>query len=118
MAAEVEALVATRGDALRDRMVRVEVRLSEIAAAASAPVDALAGETIAAGGKRLRPLLVLLAGGDPAGDDTGLIRAAVAVELIALGHAGARRRARRRPAAPRPAHRVGHGGPRRRDRHR
>lgn len=82
MAAEVEALVATRGDALRDRLARVEVRLREIAAEASAPLDGLAGETIAAGGKRLRPLLVLLAAGEPAGDDTGLIRAAAAVELV------------------------------------
>jgi geranylgeranyl pyrophosphate synthase len=82
VAAEVEALVATRGDALRDRLARVEVRLREIAAAASAPLDALAGETIAAGGKRLRPLLVLLAAGEPPADDAGLIRAAVAVELV------------------------------------
>jgi geranylgeranyl pyrophosphate synthase len=82
MAAEVEALVATRGDGLRDRLARVEVRLREIAAEASAPLDALAGETIAAGGKRLRPLLVLLAAGEPTGDDAGLIRAGVAVELV------------------------------------
>jgi geranylgeranyl pyrophosphate synthase len=82
MATEVEALVATRGDGLRDRLTRVEARLARIAAEADAPLDALAGETISAGGKRLRPLLVLLAAGEPDGDDTGLIRAAAAVELV------------------------------------
>lgn len=82
MATDVDALVATRGDGLRERLVRVEERLRAIADEAAAPLDALAGETIAAGGKRLRPLLVLLAAGDPAGDDAGLIRAAAAVELV------------------------------------
>jgi geranylgeranyl pyrophosphate synthase len=79
---EVEALVAARGLELRDRLERVEQRLLAIAAEAGPPLDRLAGETIAAGGKRLRPLLVLLAAGEPEGDDTGLIRAAAAVELV------------------------------------
>ena len=38
--------------------------------------------TIAAGGKRLRPLLVLLAAGPPPVDPAPLVRAAVAVELV------------------------------------
>ena len=38
--------------------------------------------TIAAGGKRLRPLLVFVAGLDGAGRDAPLVRAAVAVELV------------------------------------
>ncbi len=80
--AEVEALVATRGDGLRRRLERVEERLREIAAEAQPPLDRLAGETIAAGGKRLRPLLVLLAAREPLPDGPGVIRAAVAVELI------------------------------------
>jgi geranylgeranyl pyrophosphate synthase len=41
-----------------------------------------AGDTIAAGGKRLRPLLVCLAAGVPPPDSDGLLRAAVAVELV------------------------------------
>lgn len=82
MATDVDAVVAARGDALRERLERVEARLREIAAEASPPLDRTAGETIAAGGKRLRPLLVLLAASDPPGGDDGLIRAAVAVELI------------------------------------
>ncbi len=41
-----------------------------------------AGETIAAGGKRLRPLLVCLSAGTPPPETEGLVRAAVAVELV------------------------------------
>ncbi len=41
-----------------------------------------AGATIAAGGKRLRPLLVLVAAGHEPQDGDGLVRAAVAVELV------------------------------------
>ncbi len=82
MSADVDAVVAARGDGLRDRLERVEQRLRAISAEAAAPLDRLAGDTIAAGGKRLRPLLVLLAAGDGPDDDSGLVRAAVAVELV------------------------------------
>ncbi|HWI22745.1 MAG TPA: polyprenyl synthetase family protein [Baekduia sp.] len=59
---------------------RVEALLVEVAAEHRGQLAQLAGETIAAGGKRLRPLLVILA----AGGDTSesLVRAAAAVELI------------------------------------
>jgi geranylgeranyl pyrophosphate synthase len=40
------------------------------------------GDTIAAGGKRLRPLLVFLAAGVPPPETDGLLAAAVAVELV------------------------------------
>ena len=40
------------------------------------------GETIAAGGKRLRPLLVCIAAGVPVIENEELVRAAVAVELV------------------------------------
>lgn len=60
-------------------LARVEERLREIAAAAGGPVGGWADATVAAGGKRLRPALVLLAGG---ADDDHLLRAAVAVELV------------------------------------
>jgi geranylgeranyl pyrophosphate synthase len=80
---EVADVLATRGPEVGDRLERIEARLRAIAAEAAPPLDRLAGETIAAGGKRLRPLLVLLAAGPgPVADDAGLIRAAVAVELI------------------------------------
>jgi geranylgeranyl pyrophosphate synthase len=61
-------------------MGEVEARL---AAAVSAHGEALAGdaqETLEAGGKRLRPMLVLLCGGREAGAEA--IRAATAVELV------------------------------------
>jgi geranylgeranyl pyrophosphate synthase len=41
-----------------------------------------AGDTIAAGGKRLRPLLLCLAAGAPPPETERLVRAAVAVELV------------------------------------
>jgi octaprenyl-diphosphate synthase len=82
VSADVDAVVATRGPELGERLDRVETRLREVAAAAAPPVDGWAGETIAAGGKRLRPLLVLLCAGDALADDAGVIRAAVAVELV------------------------------------
>jgi geranylgeranyl pyrophosphate synthase len=61
---------------------RVETRLGELVGGHGDVLAAHAGETIAAGGKRLRPLLVFLAAGDPGGDGAGLVRAATAVELV------------------------------------
>jgi geranylgeranyl pyrophosphate synthase len=79
-----ELILARAGGPVRARMERVERRLVELAAAAGEPVAVHAEATIAAGGKRLRPLLVLVAGGDLAGerDDAPLVRAAVSVELV------------------------------------
>jgi octaprenyl-diphosphate synthase len=82
VSADVDAVLATRGSGLRERLERVESRLRAIAAEAAAPLDGWAGATIAAGGKRLRPLLVLLAAGEDPPADAGLVRAAVAVELV------------------------------------
>ena len=65
--------------------------------AATARSWAHASGTLAAGGKRLRPVLVFLCGGE--GD--ALTSAAVGRRAAAHGHAGARRRARRRRPAPR-----------------
>jgi geranylgeranyl pyrophosphate synthase len=75
------AVMAAGGPGLPVLMARVETRLAELAVAHGAPLDGPAGDTIAAGGKRLRPLLVLLAGG-PDADDERLLRGAVAVELL------------------------------------
>jgi geranylgeranyl pyrophosphate synthase len=61
---------------------RVEDRLAEVAAGAGAELAPHTTATIAAGGKRLRPLLVLLAAGSEPADPAPLVRAAVAVELI------------------------------------
>lgn len=61
---------------------RVEELLRDVAAAHGPVLAEHAGATIAAGGKRLRPLLVILAAGGPVEPGDGLVRAAAAVELV------------------------------------
>jgi len=78
----VAALVEAGGAHVPRLMARVEGRLAELAASHGAVLAEHAGATIAAGGKRLRPLLVLLAAGPEPSDEAGVVRAAVAVELI------------------------------------
>ena len=60
-------------------LAAVEARLREVAGAAGGRVAEWGGATMAAGGKRLRPLLVLLAAGD---ESDRTLRGAVAVELV------------------------------------
>jgi geranylgeranyl pyrophosphate synthase len=62
------------------RLAEVEERLREQSQGHGELLDADAGATLAAGGKRLRPLLVLLCAGSDGGEAT--VRAAAAVELI------------------------------------
>ncbi len=84
---EAVAEIMRRGGAvLRERMVRTEEHLERVAAEAGAPLATHATATVLAGGKRLRPLLVVLAA-TAAGESRGsenqqLVRAAVAVELV------------------------------------
>jgi geranylgeranyl pyrophosphate synthase len=84
----VEAIMLRGGEALRERMVRAELHLERVTAQACAPLASHANATIMAGGKRLRPLLVVLAaesaGGPPdtVEGEERLVRAAVAVELV------------------------------------
>jgi geranylgeranyl pyrophosphate synthase len=78
----VLALVEAGGAHVPGLMERLEARLAEVASGYGDVLAEHAGSTIAAGGKRLRPLLVFLAAGVPEGDATGLLRAAAAVELI------------------------------------
>ena len=84
----VEAIMRQGGPRLRERMARTELHLERVTACAGEPLARHASATITAGGKRLRPLLVLLAaesaGGPPRtirGEEC-LVRAAVAVELV------------------------------------
>ena len=56
--------------------------MAELATGHGPVLARYAGETIAAGGKRLRPLLVCIAAGAPPPETDGLVRAAVAVELV------------------------------------
>jgi geranylgeranyl pyrophosphate synthase len=62
------------------RMAQVEDRLAEAAEGYGPKLGAEAEATLKAGGKRLRPILVLMAAGDGAGERA--IRAATAVELL------------------------------------
>jgi geranylgeranyl pyrophosphate synthase len=102
----VAEIMRRGGPGLRERMVRVEEHLELVAAEAGAPLAVHATSTVLAGGKRLRPLLVVLAataascsgpdetrgpGKERSGKDgpmdtekpeLSLVRAAVAVELV------------------------------------
>jgi len=81
--ARVGAIVEVAGPEIPALLARVEQRLAQLAAGHGPVLAQHAGATIAAGGKRLRPLLVLLAAG-PAqeADEDGLLAAAAAVELV------------------------------------
>lgn len=61
-------------------MAAVERRLGELALGHGEPLGAEARATLGAGGKRLRPMLVLLCAGPEGGE--GALRAATAVELV------------------------------------
>jgi geranylgeranyl pyrophosphate synthase len=78
----VQAVVEAGGAEIPRLMERVERRMGELARGHGPLLGQYAGETIAAGGKRLRPLLVCLAAGVPAPESEALVRAAVAVELV------------------------------------
>jgi geranylgeranyl pyrophosphate synthase len=78
----VEAVVVAGGEATTRLMDRLEGRMAELLADHGPRLGSLAGDTLAAGGKRLRPLLVFLAAGAPPPETDGLLRAAVAVELV------------------------------------
>ena len=62
------------------RMAEVEERLSEVAGGHGPTLGKEAEATLTAGGKRLRPILVLMAAGDGASERA--VRAATAVELV------------------------------------
>jgi geranylgeranyl pyrophosphate synthase len=78
----VQAVVQAGGEPATRLMVRLERRLGELATGHGALLAGHAGDTIAAGGKRLRPLLLFLAAGAPPPESDALLRAAVAVELV------------------------------------
>jgi geranylgeranyl pyrophosphate synthase len=82
-AATLDAVVRAAGPQLGTLMERVEARLADLTTGYGPVLARHGGATIAAGGKRLRPLLVFLAAGEVAEEATDrLVRAAAAVELI------------------------------------
>ncbi len=98
----LDAIMRLGGEQLRTRMLRTELHLEQVTARAGAPLASHANAMVVAGGKRLRPLLVILAAeaaGGPVGVEGGpvglaggpsnnadgeerLVRAAAAVELV------------------------------------
>lgn len=78
--APVTRVLDAAGDWLPAAMAGVEERLEEIASAARGPLAGDATSTLSAGGKRLRPLLVLICAGP--GEVVAASRGAVAVELV------------------------------------
>ncbi|MDQ6818431.1 MAG: polyprenyl synthetase family protein [Actinomycetota bacterium] len=82
VATGVRAVFDAGGEVLARLMERLELRMGELAGGHGALLGRHAGDTIAAGGKRLRPLLACLAAGVPPPESDGLLRAAVAVELV------------------------------------
>jgi len=81
---ETAELVRAGGGHVPALLSRIEARLREAPAGHGEQLAGHGGATIAAGGKRLRPLLVVLAAGPPASDAVAdaVVRAGVAVELI------------------------------------
>ncbi|MEY2515505.1 MAG: hypothetical protein QOJ89_2863 [bacterium] len=82
VAASVEAIVEAAGPHVPVLLARVERRLEELATGHGPVLAEHAGATIAAGGKRLRPLLVLLAAGHEPADPRELVACGAAVELV------------------------------------
>jgi geranylgeranyl pyrophosphate synthase len=72
-------VLAAGGPELAELLSRTEERLTEVAQGHGAELGRHAGGTLAAGGKRLRPVLVFLCG---AGPGERLVSAAAAVELL------------------------------------
>jgi geranylgeranyl pyrophosphate synthase len=81
LSAPVAQIVAAGGPHVPGLLARVEEELAAAGRSFGPVLAEHAGTTIAAGGKRLRPLLVLLAAGPDAVEATA-VRAAAAVELV------------------------------------
>jgi geranylgeranyl pyrophosphate synthase len=78
----VQSVLEVGGEPVARLLERVEARMVELASGHGDVLARHAGQTISAGGKRLRPLLVCLAAGAPPPESEALVRAAVAVELV------------------------------------
>lgn len=83
-APQTAELVVAGGEHIPELLKAVEARLRAEAAGYGEPLQQLSEATIAAGGKRLRPLLLLLSAGPPETDQQrdALVCAGAAIELI------------------------------------
>jgi geranylgeranyl pyrophosphate synthase len=77
---QLVAVLDAGGEELRRSLELTEKRLAEVSESHGPVLAGYATETLAAGGKRLRPMLVFICAGDVVTDD--LVRAAAAVELL------------------------------------
>ena len=82
LSAEIAPIARAAGPFVAELLAQVEVVLTEVAADTAPALAPYGAATIAAGGKRLRPALVLVAAGAAPADPAGLVRAAAAVELV------------------------------------
>lgn len=80
MTAHVQPILALAGEHVARLLVRTEDLLTDIAAGHGAALGEHASSTLAAGGKRLRPVLVFVCAGTTESAD--LVRAGAAVELL------------------------------------
>ena len=78
--AQLGAVLAAGGEEMSRLLARTEERLLEVVAGHGEELEGHAGGTLAAGGKRLRPVLVFLCASADA--DGRLVHAAAAVELL------------------------------------
>ena len=82
MSTEAERIVELGGPAFSAALTTLESELLAVAATGGPVLGPLATSTIAAGGKRLRPLLVFITAGVDALEKPNVVRSAVAVELL------------------------------------
>jgi geranylgeranyl pyrophosphate synthase len=82
--APFEQVLDAAGGQVRTLLGEVEGLLAAVTGSHGGRLESAAGDTLAAGGKRLRPLLVLICGepGDSAAARESLLRAAASVELV------------------------------------
>ena len=77
---QLASVLDAAGPGLRRMIVRTERRLEDIAAGHGSALARHAADTLAAGGKRLRPMILFICAGDS--EDEALVGAGAAVELL------------------------------------
>jgi geranylgeranyl pyrophosphate synthase len=79
---QLSAVLDAGGDDLRRLIAQTEERLGSMSAGHGAVLADYAGDTLSAGGKRLRPMLVFICAGSEPEHEDALVRAGAAVELL------------------------------------